>query len=278
MRKEGGKIIAWWSAGVTSAVACKLAIDAYGADNVRPIYFHIDSAHPDNERFKKQCEEWYGCEIEVWRSEKYKDQYDVIKQTRYINGAFGARCTKELKKEVRFKVEKEVDYRHQVFGFEYDRKEINRAIRFLEQYPEASAIFPLIEHKMTKQEALFYLEKAGIKRPVMYELGYANNNCIGCVKGGVGYWNKIRIDFPEHFERMSKLEEEIGATCLKDKNGRIPLRELDPNRGREQKIIMPDCGNFCDIEFTELEHEDLEDLYSNPKEITRFYFDSEVGV
>lgn len=53
-------IIAWWSAGVTSAVATKLAIDEYGAENVVPIYFAIDSAHPDNARFKKQCEEWYG--------------------------------------------------------------------------------------------------------------------------------------------------------------------------------------------------------------------------
>lgn len=35
----------------------------------------------------------------------------------------------------------------------------------------------------------------------MYDLGYANNNCIGCVKGGIGYWNKIRIDFPEESDR-----------------------------------------------------------------------------
>ena len=28
------KVIAWWSAGVTSAVATKLAIDEYGIDNV----------------------------------------------------------------------------------------------------------------------------------------------------------------------------------------------------------------------------------------------------
>ena len=40
-------IIAWWSAGVTSAVATKLAIDEYGKDNVLPIYFQIDSSHED---------------------------------------------------------------------------------------------------------------------------------------------------------------------------------------------------------------------------------------
>ena len=52
-------IISWWSAGVTSAVATKLAIDEFGIENVRPIYFDITSAHSDNERFKNQCEDWY---------------------------------------------------------------------------------------------------------------------------------------------------------------------------------------------------------------------------
>lgn len=268
---EDGKIIGWWSAGVTSAVACKLAIDAYGKDNVRLIYFQIDSAHPDNKRFKEQCEEWYGKEIEVWRSEKYKDQFDVIRKTRYINGPAGARCTLELKKSVRFRVEKEVDYSHQVFGFEYSKKEINRAIRFLEQYPDAGAIFPLIEHKMTKPECLHFLERAGIRRPRMYELGFPNNNCIGCVKGGAGYWNLVREHFPEQFDKMAEVEEELGNTCLKDKDGRIPLKNLDPNRGRKQKIIMPDCGNFCDLEFTEIEHKNLGSVYENPTEIRKFY-------
>ena len=43
----------------------------------------------------------------------------------------------------------------------------------------------------------------------MYKLGYNNNNCIGCVKGGQAYWNKIRIDFPETFNKMAKLENLI---------------------------------------------------------------------
>ena len=79
-------IIAWWSAGVTSAVATKLAIDKYGKDNVVPIYFAIDSAHHDNARFKEQCEEWYDREIIVERApEKYKDQFDVITKDKYVN-------------------------------------------------------------------------------------------------------------------------------------------------------------------------------------------------
>ena len=115
-------IIAWWSAGVTSAVATKLAIDKYGKDNVVPIYFHIDSAHKDNNRFKEQCEEWYGRDIVVKQSAKYGDQFDVIKKERYVNGPSGARCTLELKKKIRINLEKELDYSGQIFGFEYSKK------------------------------------------------------------------------------------------------------------------------------------------------------------
>ena len=150
-----------------------------------------------------------------------------------------------------------------MFGFEYSKKEINRAIRFKEQYSDAKPLFPLIENKMTKPECLHYLEKRGIDRPAMYRLGYGNNNCIGCVKGGMGYWNKIRKDFPEHFDRMAKAEREVGNSCIRN----TFLDELDPEAGRQQKMIMPDCGNFCDIEFTEVLHPRLEDVYKEPEQL-----------
>ena len=74
----------------------------------------------------------------------------------------------------------------QIFGFEFDPKEIKRAERFIEQYPSANAIFPLIDKKITKEMALFQLQQAQIELPEMYKLGYHNSNCIGCVKGGMG--------------------------------------------------------------------------------------------
>ena len=82
-------------------------------------------------------------------------------------------------------------------------------------------------------------------RPWNYEHGYSNNNCIGCIKGGMGYWNHIRKDFPEVFESRAKLEREVGHSMLKDKNGPVYLDELDPNRGDMNTEIMPDCGIMC---------------------------------
>jgi len=243
------KIIGWFSCGITSAVACKLAVDKYGKDNVILIYFVIDSAHEDNERFIQQCEEWIGVKIEKRRSPKYVDQFDVIKRTRYVNGAGGARCTKELKKDVRVAVEQEVNYEHQVFGFEFEKKEINRAIRFAQQYPHTNPIFPLIESKLTKEVCAGILINAGIELPTMYKLGFHNNNCVGCVKGGMGYWNLIKKNFPEKYEQMAKLEREVGRSCIKNKF----LDELKETDGRHEPPILPDCGTFCEIEMADIE-------------------------
>ena len=83
------------------------------------------------------------------------------------------------------------------------------------------------------------------KRPLMYELGYPNNNCVGCIKGGMGYWNKIRKDFPEVFESRARLERLVGYSILKDKNGPVFLDELDPERGNMDTEIFPECGLMC---------------------------------
>lgn len=241
-------IIGWFSCGVTSAIACKLAIDEYGKDNVRLFYIEIDSAHKDNERFILDCEKWMGVKIERRRCIKYKDQFDVIEQIKYVNGPTGAACTKVLKKDVRISIEKEVEFDGQIFGFEFSKKEINRAIRFAEQYPSSKPLYPLIDKQMTKQQCAELLLMNGIALPKMYELGFHNNNCIGCVKGGKGYWNHVRKHFPNEFERMAKAERIAGHSCIKNKF----LDELQPNEGKHEPPIVPDCGTFCEIEFADL--------------------------
>lgn len=260
--------IGWFSAGITSAVACKLALEKY--NNVELFYIHIDSAHPDNERFIRDCEKWYGQKINRVANEKYGDQFDVIKNTRYVNGANGARCTLELKKKVRQTLEEQHPGASQIFGFEYSKPEINRAIRFKEQYPHTKPVFPLIEAKLTKDECAGILISSGIELPAMYLLGYSNNNCIGCVKGQKGYWNKIRQDFPDYFDRMAKLEREVGATAIKEDladggSKKVYLDELEPAQGNIPKAVIPDCGMFCQVEFAHIMDDRVEDVLNGNK-------------
>lgn len=136
-------IVAWWSGGITSAVACKKALEMY--EDVHLVYIETGSHHPDLLRFKKDCENWYGQEIVTIQNEKYEDHYDVIRQTRYINGASGARCTGDLKRRVREKWEKDKSIKGYVWGFETGAREEARAERVKLAIPKYDHYFPLIE-------------------------------------------------------------------------------------------------------------------------------------
>ena len=238
------KTIGWFSGGVSSFVSIYLM-----RKEVDEIFFiDINDHHPDTYRFIEDCEKALGKKINILQHDKYKSVQEVIEKFRYINGPAGAKCTGELKKKVRLKWEKEqkdVDFFRYIWG--YDFKEKHRAKRLLDTSPEYEHCFPLIDNELSKEEVHGVLEQLGIKRPAMYDLGYSNNNCIGCVKGGKGYWNKIRVDFPEKFNLMAMLERKIGASCI---NGTY-LDELDPNAGRMEKIILPDCGMLCQISYLE---------------------------
>lgn len=240
------KTVGWFSGGVSSFIAIYLM--RHEIDEV--FFIDIDDHHPDTYRFLKECEKVLGKPIQFLRHKKYKSVKDIIEKFEYINGPYGAKCTGELKKKVRQDWEKQqhdTDLFRYIWG--YDFKEKHRAERLLQTNPEYEHVFPLIDKELSKQEVHGVLRQLGIARPAMYDLGYSNNNCIGCVKGGKGYWNKIRVDFPHKFNLMAMLERKIGASCI---NG-VFLDELDPNAGRMEKEIMPDCGMLCELSYLEPE-------------------------
>ena len=135
----------------------------------------------------------------------------------------------------------------------YTVEERDRADLFVGHNPNAE--FPLIEAGLTKADCLSMIERAGIVLPRMYRMGYANANCIGCVKGGMGYWNKIRRDFPDRFEEMAKIEDDIGENSylFRDRktDKRISLRQLDPEAGRHDEPVI-ECGFACFMMENEL--------------------------
>ena len=232
--------VSYFSAGVSSAVATKLAIDQID----RIMYTHIEDHHPDTLRFMLACEKWFGRPVELWQS-PFKNVDTACRYNKFIRSPqTGATCTKHLKRLVRqkFEYENEGNLRI-VWGLDYDEQD--RADNILTNMPNHEHLFPLIEQGITKEAAHQILNASGIKRPAMYDLGYNNNNCIGCVKGGMGYWNHIRVDFPEVFAARAKMEREIGFPILGNRYGW--LDELDPERGRHTPPIVEDCGIMCEL-------------------------------
>jgi len=204
------RVISWFSCGAASAVATKLAIAQY--DEVVVAYCEVAEEHPDNKRFLKDCEKWFGQEIIVLGNDKYdRSIYEVFRKTRYLSGPAGARCTGELKKRVREDFERPDDVH--VFG--YTKEEQRRYDRFIDAN-NIDVVVPLIDAQLDKSDCLAMIENAGIELPALYKMGYKNNNCLGCVKSSSpAYWKKIAQDFPEMFQRMNDTEKMLGRAVCK---------------------------------------------------------------
>jgi hypothetical protein len=233
--------VVWLSAGVSSFIAGYLAknVDKY-------IYIDIKDQHSDSMRFIKDCQKVLDREIEILKSSEFDDVASVVRKFKFINSPHGAACTGMLKRKVRKHWESDHVNEQLTYVWGFDKNETNRAERLQKTMFEFKHEFPLIDKNLSKEECHGMLERLGIKRPVMYDLGYSNNNCVGCVKGGMGYWNKIRVDFPEIFNQRAKLEREIGHSCLKE----CFLDELDPDKGKNN-VVIPDCGIMCELAILE---------------------------
>ena len=238
------RVLVWFSCGAASAVAAKLATEKY--PNCEVLYCDtLKYEHPDNLRFLSDVSKWIGKEIAILKSEKYDDIFDVFLRTGWLVGPKGARCTTELKKNVRKAYQRDDDL--QIFGLTSDE---NERIERFEHQNTGSFEWNLADAGITKSDCHRIIQKAGIDLPAMYLLGYNNNNCIGCVKGAAGYWNKIRVDFPEAFNRMAKLERLMNVAINKSyagdgKRKKVFLDELDPAAGRGVPLPDIECGVMC---------------------------------
>lgn len=247
------RIVCQFSCGAASAVATKLSISQYGEQCVI-VNAYIAEEHEDNRRFAVDCEQWFGQPIIHLRDTKYNaSAIKVFETVGFIKSAHGAACTKRIKRGLLDAWKQSGDI--MVLGF--TAEEVRRADDFVERNPDFPVLFPLIERGLTKEDCKAMVERAGIRLPAMYQLGYDNANCIGCVKGGHGYFRAIREDFPEHFERLAKAEDKVfvlhgnNALILRHRSGPLAgqsfaLRELPPGPARRGEPL-PSCGLLCEL-------------------------------
>lgn len=250
------KIICWWSGGITSAVACKKAIDLYGAECCECIMIDTHNEDPDTYRFKDDCEKWYGIKISTISAigEKYGSIQEVWDRYSSLNVAHGAICSTELKREVRKRWQKTAVYDYQVFGFEMTKKEASRALAMTLNYPDARPIYPLLMFGLDKRDCISYVESAGIKIPDAYTLGFKNNNCLetGCVQGGIGYWQKMKRERIDTFLAMSDRERRYSkikgkaVTILKDQS-KAAKASGDVRVFLEKNEDFPECKSLDDF-------------------------------
>lgn len=234
-----------FSCGAASAVSLLIAADLGQTHGIKvdAVYADTGGEHPDNMRFLQDIEKQAGITVQIVRSEKYSSPFDVWEKRRYIAGPHGAPCTSELKRRPLSQFW-EPEYQH-VFGFTNSERARLANIQEREKPIEIRSL--LIERGISKADCFQFLHGVGIELPEMYRLGFNNANCIGCPKGGKGYWNHIRRIFPEHFNKVATLQREIGVSAAfwEGHGGdRLMLDELPVNAGRHNEPEIQ-CGLFC---------------------------------
>lgn len=243
------RVVVWFSCGAASACAAKLAIERFGGHfPVKVVYCDTSiNEHPDNKRFAQDVEKWLGTEIERISSKMYSSVDEVIAKNSYFAGVRGARCTTELKKKPRHEYQEPGDLH--IWGYTVEEPE--RIIRFKENNPETKSYFILAGNGLTKDDCKNMLLNAGIALPVMYGLGFNNNNCIGCGKAeSVEYWQHIRKYFPEIFAKRCQQSRDIGWRPLRlgRKRTRSYLDELPIEETGEPITEDISCGPHCGVE------------------------------
>ena len=146
---------------------------------------------------------------------------------------------------------------------------MKRAKGLASNHAKAKPIFPLLMYGMDKKACIDYVQAAGIEIPLMYQLGFQNNNCFktGCVQGAIGYWQKIKREFPKKWEAMADMEQELTEAkgepvfICKDQSGEAQknnnqtvflrtnpnypeIKTIDDMTGREPEPLV-ECNGFC---------------------------------
>lgn len=239
----GKRGICWYSCGAASAIATKLTLKTDHEALV--VYCETGGEHPDNERFLADCEAWFGKEITRLKSDKYASTWQVWEDRSYLAGIAGAPCTSELKVAPRLAFQRPNDIH--VFGYTADKPDMIRADRLRLNYPEMQIRTPLIDAGLDKRACLAMLENAGIAVPVMYRLGFQNNNCIPCVKAtSPNYWSNVRQHFPAEFERMANLARELDVRLTRIGDERRFIDEI-PENHPVTEAIAPSCDFLCHL-------------------------------
>jgi 3'-phosphoadenosine 5'-phosphosulfate sulfotransferase (PAPS reductase)/FAD synthetase len=253
-----GRVICWFSCGAASAVATKLAIEKYGT--VEIYYTDTGSEHEDNHRFLAECEQWFGQKITTLKSAKYANIWEVFEKQRFLSSPQGAPCTGAMKKEPANGIWNVGDV--EIFG--YTGEESRRMKRWQRDNPERVIECPLIDKHLTKEDCFGMLARVGIALPIMYLLGFLNNNCIGCVKArdNINYWKRVRKYFPLVFWRIAGYERQFGFALNRvTRNGvkvEVYLDEIEDGDPTGPDTVKISCGLFCMAEADAMTSQDEE--------------------
>ena len=270
------KRIVFLSGGIGSWAAGMRVNQEYGSDDI--IYLFTDTKkkndnHPhrgedqDLYRFLNESWRYIGGEME-WISVG-KHVWQVYEEVRYMGNTRHDPCSRILKREAaREWIEKRFSPDEVILYLGIDWTEAHRSKKCIDYWKPYRVEFPLInEPYLSKEDMCKWIERFGVSRPRLYNLGFSHNNCGGfCVKGGQGHFYNLLKKLPERYAYHEAKQEELFLVIgkrvpfirrtvdkqiyylsLKEFREQIEEEEMKKNTKSIELMDIGGCGWFSDI-------------------------------
>lgn len=233
----GPKFVCMFSGGITSWAAAKRIAEQEGTEGL--VLLFADTMIEDEDCYRFLDEAAANIGVPITRIADGRDPWQVFRDKRFLGNARVDQCSRILKRELLDAwVQTHAPEATTVVGLTWEEPE--RVARFAARMTPRAVRAPLAERPwISKQMALDWAAREGLKPPRMYAMGFAHANCGGfCIKGGHAAFALLLARFPDRYGAHEAQEESIRATLgdvsiMRDRTGGatrpLTMREL---RGR----------------------------------------------
>jgi len=255
--------IVFYSGGALSWAAAMRTIERHGRDDVRLLFTDTSMEDEDTYRFLDDSERQLG--IPIIRLRDGRTPWDVYRDKRLIGNTRMDPCSEQLKrKPAREWLREHAPDATIVFGIDWT--EMHRLPGLRERY---GAMGHTVEAPMTvapwirKSDVFLWMQREGLARPRLYDLGFAHNNCGGfCCRAGRGHFANLLRMLPDRYRQHEEAEQRVREHIGKDvsvlrvevageETRPLTLRELrEQIESRGQSDLFADeiggCGCFAE--------------------------------
>lgn len=204
--------ICFFSSGAASWLASKRVSQKFGTDNLYLVFADTGIEDEDNYRFLLESSANVGGEL-IWLKDG-RNPWDVFFEKRFINHRQST-CSIELKVKPCEKWIKEMSFdpADTVLYFGIGFEEIERLDAIAKNWRPFKVDAPLCWDDFgwaDRQTIMTALQKEGLKRPRLYDMGFSHANCGGfCPKAGLGHYRILLDKMPNRYKSHEEKEQDF---------------------------------------------------------------------
>jgi hypothetical protein len=214
-----------YSGGISSWAVAREVIHRHGPNRVVLLFADTLVEDPDLYRFLEDSTAQFG--IPLTRVADGRTPFEVFWDQKFLGNSRVAPCSYILKQlPCRQWLKENADPDDTVVYVGIGESEKHRTPAITTGWAPWKTLFPLLGRPGLTPEVLREQARAlGLDTPVMYDQGFAHNNCGGlCVRGGHAHWRRVLRIHPDRFAQAEHEEKRFreaygDVSILKDRRG-----------------------------------------------------------